>query len=723
MATLRIQRQVAPGQAPGSFNAPVSEGAQIASRDLQQAGQAVQQAGQVASQIWTREQAALNEARVNDGLNRLQRYGMEQQAEYSQLLGGDAQRADEQGRPTTVVYGERFDQQIGTVAGDMELTPFQRQLFERQAGVLSTRFRAGAQEHEIRQTAVYQDQVYSSGVATEQEVIQATDNREEIAAAQDRIVLLTAAETDRQGMPTQARAMTIRDNIGKAHLAAIQATADEDPRGAQDRLDRYADQMLPSQIAAARNATAGGLATQDAETWAGNLTAGGLPIPAGGPGAAFQMPLPGVSLPTGGGSDYGPRTSFRTANGQRASSDHDGVDFAAPAGTSVRAAAGGRVSRVVSSDSGYGNMVEVDHGNGLTTFYAHLQDFNVSEGDTVAPGQTFGRVGSTGNSTGPHLHMGAKRDGRSINPAELFTEESRAGAASARAQGVRAPSRAEADRMATERFGTNPIQLAAARSAIARIYSSRDAEERQGYEDAANEAYQFIEQNRRMPPASVLSRLKPGSLNSMTSYVETINAPATVHSDPTLELALAADSSWLDMSDDEFIGAYGSRLSATDRVQYVSQLTRARTAAGKQVQKDRTSAGVVPAEAFNRALNDTLDLRGVARGNLPQEERQQRAQLVQSMRVAVLQAQQDKGSQLTEGEMRTLVGQRVAALGWERPRGLFSAAAEGYQTSYRTMTPANQRTFRDRLTARGESNPSEAAIYEAYLLDRVNGVR
>ena len=94
---------------------------------------------------------------------------------------------------------------------------------------------------------------------------------------------------------------------------------------------------------------------------------------------------------------------------------HSGVDFAAPSGTQVRTAAGGRI-QATGALGGYGYRVEVDHGNGLVTRYAHLSRIFVREGQVITPGQLLGAVGSTGRSTGPHLHFEVLRDGQFIDP-------------------------------------------------------------------------------------------------------------------------------------------------------------------------------------------------------------------------------------------------------------------------------------------------------------------
>ena len=83
---------------------------------------------------------------------------------------------------------------------------------------------------------------------------------------------------------------------------------------------------------------------------------------------------------------------------------HTGVDIGAAYGTPIFAANGGRVT-LAGWNSGYGNCVIIDHGGGKATLYAHMSSIGVSNGQSVTKGQTIGRVGSTGNSTGPHIHF------------------------------------------------------------------------------------------------------------------------------------------------------------------------------------------------------------------------------------------------------------------------------------------------------------------------------
>ena len=98
---------------------------------------------------------------------------------------------------------------------------------------------------------------------------------------------------------------------------------------------------------------------------------------------------------------------------------HEGMDFMAEVGEPVHAAAGGVV---VYSDlhPQYGNMIEIDHGNGLSTRYAHLSQRLVKVGDVVLSGGEIGKVGSTGRATGPHLHLEVRQNGAPLNPARFL---------------------------------------------------------------------------------------------------------------------------------------------------------------------------------------------------------------------------------------------------------------------------------------------------------------
>jgi murein DD-endopeptidase MepM/ murein hydrolase activator NlpD len=126
-----------------------------------------------------------------------------------------------------------------------------------------------------------------------------------------------------------------------------------------------------------------------------------------------RMPLSGFRMT----SDYGMRT--HPVLGRR--KHHKGVDLAAPTGTPVYATADGIIGRADRSRS-YGLVIYVDHGADLETRYAHLSKLAVAKGERVRKGDLIGYVGSTGRSTGPHLHYEVRVDGLAVNPIPYMVE-------------------------------------------------------------------------------------------------------------------------------------------------------------------------------------------------------------------------------------------------------------------------------------------------------------
>ena len=126
----------------------------------------------------------------------------------------------------------------------------------------------------------------------------------------------------------------------------------------------------------------------------------------------FAWPTPSTSLIT---SYYGTRV-HPVYGSERF---HSGVDIGAADGSAIIAADGGTVVTAGWS-GGYGNCIMIDHGNGYTTLYAHLSGYAVSSGQTVSRGDTIGYVGSTGVSTGPHLHYEVRQGGSTVDPMAFY---------------------------------------------------------------------------------------------------------------------------------------------------------------------------------------------------------------------------------------------------------------------------------------------------------------
>lgn len=115
-------------------------------------------------------------------------------------------------------------------------------------------------------------------------------------------------------------------------------------------------------------------------------------------------------------SRFGPR--IHPITGEK--KNHTGLDIASNQGTTVYASDGGSVT-LAGWNGGYGNCIMIDHGNGYVTLYGHLSSISVSQGQSVSQGDVIGAVGSTGNSTGPHLHFEVLKDGSRIDPEQFFS--------------------------------------------------------------------------------------------------------------------------------------------------------------------------------------------------------------------------------------------------------------------------------------------------------------
>jgi murein DD-endopeptidase MepM/ murein hydrolase activator NlpD len=207
-----------------------------------------------------------------------------------------------------------------------------------------------------------------------------------------QIAQLTA-ETERRVQIIEQRQMALAaalasENIDKATLARLgfsAAKAGEEGRGGP--FDGNADPTFKQLFTSWKKLD--------------NLASGAIAVPSDKPvkTAAFT-------------SGYGVRSDpFRGSAAM-----HPGIDLAGPYGTPIYATADGTVLRAGWNSGGYGNLVEIDHGRGIATRYGHLSQVLVSAGDHITRGQLIARMGSTGRSTGSHLHYEVRIDGRPVNP-------------------------------------------------------------------------------------------------------------------------------------------------------------------------------------------------------------------------------------------------------------------------------------------------------------------
>ena len=171
--------------------------------------------------------------------------------------------------------------------------------------------------------------------------------------------------------------------INEELSAKVQAKKDEEAKAAAEEA---AKKKAASRSSASRTSTTN---TSNAKVSLGSVT--------------LIQPISGTIT-----SKFGAKSSIR-------SGAHTGLDIAAPKGTSIKAAASGTVTFAGTSGS-YGKMIIISHSDGVETYYAHCSALYVSVGDTISQGQVIAAVGSTGNSTGNHLHLEIRKNGTILNP-------------------------------------------------------------------------------------------------------------------------------------------------------------------------------------------------------------------------------------------------------------------------------------------------------------------
>ena len=225
------------------------------------------------------------------------------------------------------------------------------------------------------------------------------------AKVQEEKQAVAALESAKKGeLNDVADDLTDAQTVAKAYEAEIQAQ-NEVIAQIQAAQKRAAEQQAAQQQAQAAEENQGATdAAGENQNTAQNTTPSGNGQSTG----SMMWPCPSSKRVT---SDYGPRTS--PTNG--ASSNHKGIDIGAAYGADIVAASSGRVTTATYSSSA-GNYVVISHGGGISTVYMHASSLTVSAGQTVSKGQVIAKVGSTGISTGNHLHFGVTLNGVYVSP-------------------------------------------------------------------------------------------------------------------------------------------------------------------------------------------------------------------------------------------------------------------------------------------------------------------
>ncbi len=216
-------------------------------------------------------------------------------------------------------------------------------------------------------------------------------NRLEIEAARDEIAALKETqEASKSDLSSQKSALVKKQQEQQAYMKEL-----ENDAATYQKIIDQADAAMES----LRRSISGSLSSSSR----GKAYVGG----------EFTWPTPSCHYIT---SHFSPRRKNPVSGIYKR---HTGTDIGAAYGTTIVAANSGTVT-LAGWNSGYGNCVVIDHGGGKATLYAHMSSYSVSRGQSVQKGQQIGRVGSTGNSTGPHLHFEVLINGAAVDPMQFF---------------------------------------------------------------------------------------------------------------------------------------------------------------------------------------------------------------------------------------------------------------------------------------------------------------
>lgn len=723
MANLRIDdtRRVAPGQAPGQFAAPdASRGAEFASRQMQQTGQALSQAGQAVGAIYRAEVEKLNETRVNDALNRVAVAAQEQQAEWSGLRGEAAIAVGENREPLDQVYGARFEKSVGDIAREMGLTGEQLEMFAPRVNTYTTQYRGSMLQHASRERESYSQQVYKGGVAAAQEVIRLNPGDPDLVRLNtQRITDLTNAESARLGLPPTAADIARRTNIGKALSDVAKDLADEDIAAAEAFFTANEDSMTAAQRDEVRTVL---MPAREART--ANQVAD-----------LFGPRLGDTVANPGGASSFDQSMgSVRQSEGTALVPDDNGAGRAQRGITErshPEAWADGQVTQDEADAIYKRDYWDAIGADDLPAGMAHMAfDTAVNMGAGTARrllAQAGGDVTKFADLRRAEYRriVAADADGSSAQFLEGWLARTDKVAMEAQGQtpagSSRAPTMTVTQAVAAARAelgpSATPSLIRQTEAEVRRRYTEFNQAEAEGFETALTEAYQFIETNKAMPPASVLARLKPGALNTVTAYLETRRRPPTVNSDPEFENFLIANpEQWAGMTRQEFAVYANGRLNDRDLANYQRDLYTQETAANTAARALLADLGTVNATDFAAGWRDALGQFNQTPAKAGTNQFRDQVNLQQSLRAWVAAEQQSRGRVLTPTEITDEIKNRMQGLLWNASSS--QGGGRRLASSFADMSEEDkdrQRTFIQRRG--GSQNPSDEDIYRNYLAD------
>lgn len=377
----------------------------------------------------------------------------QKQAEYAQQKKDNDAKLSQlrQDKSQKEAYKETLVSQISTLQNQIDT--YNTQIQELDANILKTQQEIAGKQKDIAANTEKLKQrlcaLYMSGGASNLEILLSAESVLDLADKTEALQMVTehdtalidtlkadmaavkkqkdAIEQNRQDASTAKTAVSEKQNELSGLVSEAQSVID-DMASTESNLQSVSDSLAQKEeeagkavdqwykeyeaseqkkkVEAAQQAAQNQSGSNNGGSGGGSAsTGGGSAIGSG----SMMWPVPSCTTIT---SPFG----YRDSPGGIGSTNHKGVDIGASYGAQIVAADSGVVVQAGDNGWGYGNLVIIDHGNGLTTYYGHMSSVAVSSGQTVAKGQLIGYVGSTGNSTGPHCHFEVRSNGTAVDP-------------------------------------------------------------------------------------------------------------------------------------------------------------------------------------------------------------------------------------------------------------------------------------------------------------------
>lgn len=447
---------------------------------LQQVGQAVQTVGAKAAALYEDRLREVNQLRIDEAISAAKAEANDMT--YDENTGWAFQRGRdaldrESGLSLSEEYASKYDERLADIEQGLT-SDAQRAAFARARVGLGSSFRAEINKHEAKEFETWALSVKSGVISAAQRDIslyyddpdRTARNIDAIRGAMYEVAKLKG--TDR-GEHLEA---AVRDVVSDSHLLAVSAMLEnKDWSAAEKYIDLNRDGLteeglFKADVAIGREQDVA-IATEAADDYIADI----MGAERGTGTEEFIMPV--------AGSMTGVKNNFGQDRGTH---NHGGIDIAKPAGTKISAAGSGVITRMEYSET-YGNVVYISHDDGKTeTRYAHMQGFakGLRKGDRVQRGQTIGGVGSTGRSSGPHLHYEVRVNGTPVDPTKRHSTDRGA------------PGRSLADVLLAmrqdPRLRGHPERLKAAELQVRGVYTARKEEEREARADAKDAAFEAL---------------------------------------------------------------------------------------------------------------------------------------------------------------------------------------------------------------------------------------